>query len=67
MSSASALPPLVSMNDVAKMTTLSRTMINKLRATDSFPKAVALGPKRIAFVRAEVMAWIEERIAARAA
>ncbi|MDF2811119.1 MAG: phage transcriptional regulator, AlpA [Microvirga sp.] len=59
--------PLVSLNDVCRMTSLSRTAINIKRAAGTFPKAVALGEKRVAFVRAEVMAWIEERIAARAA
>lgn len=57
--------PLVSLNDVAKMTSLSRTAINKKRASGEFPQAVALGEKRVAFVRAEVIAWVEQRIAAR--
>ncbi|MGA0564475.1 helix-turn-helix transcriptional regulator [Ancylobacter sp. VNQ12] len=59
--------PLVSLNDVCKMTSLSRTAINIKRARGDFPQAVALGEKRVAFVRAEVIAWIDARIAARAA
>lgn len=59
--------PLVSLNDAAKMTSLSRTAINKFRAAGRFPQAVPLGEKRIAFVRAEVVAWIDERVAARGA
>jgi prophage regulatory protein len=47
------------------MTSLSRTMINALRADGAFPVAVELGPRRIGFVREEVEAWIDARIAAR--
>ena len=57
--------PLVSLNDVVKMTSLSRTAINIKRAAGTFPAAVQLGEKRVAFVRAEVLAWIDQRIAAR--
>lgn len=59
--------PLVSLNDVVKMTSLSRTAINIKRKAGTFPPAVALGEKRVAFVRAEVVAWIDARIAARTA
>lgn len=61
------LPPLVSLNDAAKMTSLSRSMVNRYRAEGRFPAAVPLGERRVAFVRTEVLAWIDEKIAARAA
>jgi len=60
-------PRLVSIKSVCAMTSLSRTMVNALRADGVFPVAVELGPRRIAFVRAEVGAWIDARIAARPA
>jgi len=60
-------PPLISLNDAARMCAMSRTMVNRYRAEGRFPKAVPLGDRRIAFVRDEVMSWIDERIAARAA
>ncbi|UOK70430.1 AlpA family phage regulatory protein [Ancylobacter polymorphus] len=47
------------------MTSLSRPAINSLRAAGQFPAAVQLGERRIGFVRAEVLAWINARIAAR--
>jgi prophage regulatory protein len=47
------------------MTSLSRTAINKRRAEGTFPKAVPLGDRRIAFVTAEVVSWMADRIAAR--
>ena len=59
------LPPIISIKTAATMTSLSRPAINSLRAAGQFPAAVQLGERRIGFVRAEVMAWIEERIAAR--
>ena len=58
---------LVSLNNACRMTSLSRTAINRWRALGKFPAAVELGDKRIAFVRAEVLAWIQDRIAERAA
>ncbi|MDX0499044.1 AlpA family phage regulatory protein [Sinorhizobium medicae] len=59
------LPLLISMNDACRMTSMSRTMVNKYRAQGRFPKAIDLGDRRVAFVRAEVVAWVEDKIAAR--
>ncbi|WP_457578985.1 helix-turn-helix transcriptional regulator [Ensifer adhaerens] len=56
---------LISMRDVCALTSLSRTMINRLRSTGQFPAAVELGERRVAFVRSEVLAWIEQKIAGR--
>lgn len=58
-------PPLISMNEVSAMTSMSRTWINELRAAGKFPQPVPLGPKRFAFVRAEIEEWIAGRIAIR--
>lgn len=63
----SELPRLVSIKTVCAMTSMSRTMINALRTDGAFVTAVELGPRRIAFVRDEVEAWIDARIAARPA
>ncbi len=59
-------PRLIAMNEVCTVTSLSRAMINKLRASGRFPRAVDLTERRVAFVRAEVAEWIEQRISARA-
>lgn len=61
------IPRLISLNAVVELTTLSRTHINNLRKIGAFPAAVSLGEKRVAFVRTEVEAWINARIAARPA
>jgi prophage regulatory protein len=61
----SEFPALISVNEAAKLTSLSRTSIFKLRSQGKFPKAVTLGEKRVAFVRAEVVEWVEARMAER--
>jgi prophage regulatory protein len=60
-------PSLVSLNEACKLTSLSRTAINRYRAEGRFPQPVPIGFRRIAFVRSEVIGWIEARIAERAA
>jgi len=60
------LPRLITMTEVCQITSLSRAMVNKLRAAGNFPVAVPLTEARIVFVRAEVEAWLDLRIAARA-
>ncbi|WP_141694472.1 AlpA family phage regulatory protein [Rhizobium multihospitium] len=61
------IPILISLNDACRVTSMSRTMLNRYRAEGRFPVAVELGERRVAFVREEVTAWIEAKIAARAA
>lgn len=56
---------LISINQVAMMTSMSRGMVNKYRASGRFPDSVDLGDRRVAFVKTEVMDWIEEKIVAR--
>lgn len=58
---------LISLRDTCELTSMSKTMIHRLRSDGIFPKAVSLGEKRIAFVRAEVTEWIQAKIAARSA
>lgn len=58
-------PILIPMKEVCALTSLSRTMVNRLRSQGRFPDVVELGDRRVAFVRSEVLAWIEERIAGR--
>jgi prophage regulatory protein len=54
---------LISPKETARLTTLSLAEINRRRAAGDFPQPVRLGQVRIAFVRAEVLAWIADRIA----
>lgn len=58
-------PVLISLNDAAKLTSMSRSMLNRYMAEGRFPVAVDLGDRRVAFVRAEVLEWVQNKIAAR--
>ncbi|MGO7300305.1 helix-turn-helix transcriptional regulator [Rhizobium ruizarguesonis] len=58
---------LISLNDACRLTSMSRTMLNRYRAEGRFPVAVELGDRRVAFVRREVTDWVQAKIAARAA
>lgn len=58
-------PLLISLNDVCRLTSLSRTAVNRWRARGLFPRAVPLGEKRVGFVKAEVEVWVRDRIAER--
>lgn len=60
-------PRLIPPKEAAAMTSLSRVMLSMLADAGQFPKPVKLAERRIAFVRVEVEAWIDQRIAARAA
>lgn len=59
-------PILISLNDAAKLTSMSRSMLNRYRAEGRFSVAVGLGDRRVAFVRAEVLEWVRGKIANRA-
>lgn len=61
------VPVLISLNDACRMTSMSRSMLNRHRAERRFPAAVDLGDRRVAFVRAEVVEWVSVKIASRAA
>lgn len=60
-------PTLMSLNEACRVTSMSRSMLNRYRAEGRFPVAVELGDRRVAFVRAEVVAWVSAKIAARVA
>ena len=53
---------LISYKDVEKLTSLNRRTILRKIESDDFPTPINLGPQRKAFVKAEVLAWIDELI-----
>ncbi|MBB4002632.1 helix-turn-helix transcriptional regulator [Aurantimonas endophytica] len=59
-------PRLIAMKDASAMTSMSRTLILALMREGRFPQSVQLGERRYAFVRAEVVAWIDAKISGRA-
>ncbi len=56
---------LIRRKDVEKLTALSRSRIYALMADGLFPKPARLGSMSVAWVEAEVMEWIDARIAER--
>ncbi len=48
----------LTVRQVSELTTLSRATLNRYRASGQFPQARRLGPQRIAFVEAEIKAWM---------
>ena len=53
---------LLKLSEVCQRTTLSRAVVNGLRRSGDFPRAVQIAAKRIAFVEAEIDAWITDRV-----
>lgn len=60
-------PPLrfVRMREATIKTGMSKSSIYDLMAQDRFPKTVSLGGRSVAFIEAEIDAWMAERVAAR--
>lgn len=58
-------PRLMSPKEVSEATTMSRVLLMMMAKEGQFPAPVKIGVKRIAYVRAEVDNWINERIANR--
>lgn len=62
---SNAATTLVSMNAASAQTQQSRASIYRGIAAGSFPKPVKTGTRAVAFVQAELDAWVRERIADR--
>ncbi|MBR7652708.1 AlpA family phage regulatory protein [Brucella oryzae] len=55
----------MSPKEAAQVTTMSRVLLSMMAKEGKFPLPVKLGTKRIAYVRAEVEAWIAAKIEGR--
>ncbi len=55
----------LSMREVRRRTTLSKTHTYRLINAGRFPRPVPLGPHRVAFLESEVEGWMAERTAER--
>lgn len=53
------------MRELTKFTGLSRSVIHALQAEGRFPQSLKLGVRSVGWLESEVLAWLEERIAAR--
>jgi prophage regulatory protein len=56
---------LISFDETERVTLLSRSTIFRQIKSGEFPQPVPLGDKKRAFVKAEVEAYIRERVASR--
>jgi len=52
---------LMTLQQVCKATSLSRTTIWRLQQRDDFPQGVRLSTSRVAYPTSEVEKWIESR------
>jgi prophage regulatory protein len=50
---------------ISELIPYSQNHLRRLEAKGQFPKRIRIGENRVAWVEAEVEAWIEERINAR--
>jgi prophage regulatory protein len=53
---------MLRLSQVATITGLSKTKIYQLQIQGDFPMRVQLSPRRVAWVEAEVQAWLAARI-----
>ena len=53
---------LIRLNDVKKLTGLSRSSIYAMINTGRFPRQVRLGERAVAWPEPEISDWIEQRI-----
>ena len=57
----------IKLTEVKVLTTLSTSEIYRRIAAGTFPAQIALGPKSVVWVEAEVIAWCDDLIAKREA
>ncbi len=53
---------LLSIEDVVERTSLSRRTIYNITNAGEFPQMLKLSERRVAFVEAEIEAWIEDKM-----
>ena len=58
------ISPFVHVAEAVTMTNCARTTILKYSAMGLFPQSVRLLGGRIAFIRADVQQWVDDRLAA---
>ncbi len=49
--------------EVRRITSMSTTFIYEHMLDNTFPKQVRLGPRSVAWIKADVQAWVQARIA----
>jgi prophage regulatory protein len=59
-----AAPRFLRLEDVKKLTSLSKSEIYRRLMDDDFPKPIKLSANRSAWIETEVVEWMNEQIAA---
>jgi prophage regulatory protein len=60
---ASPLPGrIVRLQEVRKLTGLSRSGLYRRMKEDAFPRAIGLGGRSVGWLEAEIAAWINQRV-----
>lgn len=54
---------VLDISGVVAMTTLSQSTIYALAKRGEFPKQIRIGPNRVVWRRAEVVSWLERKMA----
>lgn len=55
---------VLDLDGVIELTTLSQSTIYAMAKRGEFPKQKKIGPNRVVWLRSEVIAWLEEKLAA---
>jgi prophage regulatory protein len=55
---------VLDLDGVIELTTLSQSTIYAMAKRGEFPKQKKIGPNRVVWLRSEVLAWLEEKLAA---
>jgi prophage regulatory protein len=55
---------VLDLEGVIALTTLSQSTIYAMAKRGEFPKQKKIGPNRVVWLRSEVVAWLEEKLAA---
>lgn len=55
----------LSMKQVVDRSCLSKTEIYERMKAETFPRSIALGPQKVAFLESEVDAWMSAKVASR--
>ena len=55
-------PRLIRLARVMELTALPRSTIYEMMKIDAFPKAIKIGKRGVAWVEAEIIEWINDRI-----
>lgn len=62
---AAPVPQLITVGELLTIVPFSRQHLLRLEKRGRFPRRIRLGANRVAWLKSEVLAWIDERVAER--